>query len=140
TIHGYNFENRAHDASLNEFLAGYGYSAYICVDPIGDCDAHIPDPLYWALWYPVHRYVINKSGGSCVGFSGTAAELFNNIIIPQDYDPAALLANGIDGSGFPGHYDTSNTGGRYTRPPIPTDIWGRIRANHGAQTSAEYMI
>jgi Concanavalin A-like lectin/glucanases superfamily len=139
-LYGFSFDNQDHDASLNEFLAGYGYSAYICVDPIGDCDAHIPDPLYWALWYPVHRYVINKSGGSCVGFSGTAAELFNNIIIPQDYDPAALLANGIDGSGFPGHYDTSNTGGRYTRPPIPTDIWGRIRANHGAQTSAEYMI
>ncbi len=139
-LYGFNFENQAHDASLNEFLAGYRSSAYICVDPFGDCDAYIPDPLYWLLWYPVHRYVINKSGGSCVGFSGTAAELFNRIIVPQDYDPQALFANGIDGSGFPGHYDTSNTGGRYTRPPIPTDIWGRIRANHGAQTSAEYMI
>jgi hypothetical protein len=139
-IHGFNFDNQSHDASLNEFLAGYGYSAYICVDPFGDCDAHIPDPLYWALWYPVHKIVIDKSGGSCVGFSGTAAEMYNGIIVAPDYDPLAITANGVDGSGFPGHYDTSNTGGRYTRPPIPSDIWGRIRANHGAQTSAEYMI
>ncbi len=139
-IHGFSFKNEAKDASFNEFLSGYGYSAYICVDPIGDCDAHIPDPLYWGLWWPVHRMVINKSGGSCVGFSGTALELFNGLQTPQHYDPFALFANGIDNPGLPGEFDTSNTGGRYTRPPIPKDIWARIRKNHGAQTSAEYMI
>lgn len=139
-IHGFNFKNEAKDASLNEFLAGYGYSAYLCVDPVGDCDAHIPDPLYWGLWWPVHKLIIDKSGGSCVGFSGTALEMFNGLQIPQNYDPLALFANGIDNPGLPGEYDTSNTGGRYTRPPIPKDIWARIRANHGAQTSAEYLI
>ena len=139
-IHGFNFKNEAKDARFDEFLAGYGYSAYICVDPIGDCDAHIPDPLYWGLWWPVHKIVIDKSGGSCVGFSGTALELFNLVDIPQHYDPLAIFANGIDNPGPPGEFDTSNTGGRYTRPPIPKDIWARIRMNHGAQTSAEYMI
>ncbi len=139
-IHGFNFDNQARDASLNEFLAGYGYSAYICVDPFGDCDAHIPDPLYWALWWPIHKLIIDKSGGSCVGFSGTALEMYNGLKIPQNYDPLALFANGIEDPGPPGEYDTSNTGGRYTRPPIPKDIWARIRMNHGAQTSAEYLI
>lgn len=140
-IHGFNFKNEARDARFNEFLAGYGYSAYICVDPIGSCGAHIPDPLYWALWWPVHKIVIDKSGGSCVGFSGTALELFNLIDTPQHYDPQALFANGVDDyPGPPGQFDTSNSGGRYTRPPIPQDIWARIRMNHGAQTSAEYMI
>ena len=140
-IHGFNFKNEAQDARFNEFLAGYGYSAYICVDPIGDCDAHIPDPLYWGLWWPVHKIIIDKSTGSCVGFSGTAMELFNLLEIPQTYDPEAIFANGIDDNpGRPGEFDTSNTGGRYTRPPIPKDIWARIRMNHGAQTSAEYLI
>jgi hypothetical protein len=140
-IHGFNFKNEAKDARFDEFLAGYGYSAYICVDPIGDCGAHIPDPLYWGLWWPVHKIIIDKSGGSCVGFSGTALELFNLLDTPQHYDPGALFANGIDDHpGPPGEFDTSNTGGRYTRPPIPNDIWARIRMNHGAQTSAEYMI
>jgi hypothetical protein len=150
-IHGFSFVNEDHDALLNEFLAGYGYSAYICVDPIGDCGAHIPDPLYWGLWWPVHKILIDMSTGSCVGFSGTAMELFNLLEIPQDYDPEALFANGIPGprdhrfEGSPnpggwGEFDTSNTGGRYTRPPIPKDIWARIRMNHGAQTSAEYLI
>ncbi len=139
TIHGFSFDNEDHDALLNEFLAGYGYSAYICVDPIGDCGAHIPDPLYWGLWWPVHKIVIDKSTGSCVGFSGTALELFNLLEIPQTYDPEALFANGIDNPGAPGEFDTGNTGGRYTRPPIPKDIWARIRMNHGAQTSAEYL-
>jgi len=139
-IHGFNFKNEAKDARFDEFLAGYGYSAYICVDPFGDCDAHIPDPLYWGLWWPIHKLVIDKSGGSCVGFSGTALELFNLIDTPQHYDPLAIFANGIDNPGPPGEFDTSNTGGRYTRPPIPKDIWARIRMNHGAQTSAEYMI
>jgi len=140
-IHGFNFKNEAKDARFDEFLAGYGYSAYICVDPINDCDAHIPDPLYWALWWPVHKIVIDKSGGSCVGFSGTALQLYNLIDIPQRYDAEALFANGIDDNpGPPGEFDTSNTGGRYTRPPVPKDIWARIRMNHGAQTSAEYLI
>ncbi len=138
-LHGFSFDNEDHDALLNEFLAGYGYSAYICVGPVGDCGAHIPDPLYWSMWWPVHKIVIDKSTGSCVGFSGTAMELFNLLEIPQTYDPEALFANGIDNPGAPGEFDTSNTGGRYTRPPIPKDIWARIRMNHGAQTSAEYL-
>ena len=139
-IHGFNFVNRDRDASINEFLAGYGFNAYFCVDPVGDCDAHTLNPLYPLLWYPVHRELINRSGGSCVGFSGTALELFNNLIAPQRFDANALFANGISGDGFPGHYDTSNAGGRFTRPPIPTDIWAQIRQNHGAQTSAEYFL
>ena len=139
-LHGFNFENKGQDARFDEFLAGYGYSAYICVDPVGACGAHIPDPLYWSLWWAVHKIIIDKSGGSCVGFSGTALQLFNLLEIPQNYDPEALFANGIDDNpGRPGAFDTSNTGGRYTRPPIPKDIWARIRMNHGAQTSAEYL-
>jgi hypothetical protein len=138
-VHGFQFENDQTFPGLEEFLAGYGRSAYICVDPIGDCGAMIPDPLYWILWYPVHFIIIAKSGGSCVGMSGTALELFNGLQTPQTYDPLALTANGLKNPGLPPSWDASNTGGIYTRPPRPKDIWARIRMNHGAQTSAEYL-
>ncbi len=138
-IHGFNFKNQDSDATLEEFLAGYGFEAYFCVDPVGDCDAHVLNPLYLG-WYQVCRLIIDSSGGSCVGFSGTALELFNRLIPATRFDPNALLANGISDAGFPGHYDTSNNGGAFTRPPIPMDIWGQIRQNHGAQTSAEYLL
>jgi len=50
-VHGFNFVNSETFPDLYEFLATYGNSAYICVDPIGDCDARIPDPLYWLIWF-----------------------------------------------------------------------------------------
>lgn len=139
-IHGFQFDNDQTFPGLEEFLAAYGRSAYICVDPLGDCDAMIPDPLYWILWYPVHFVIIGLSGGSCVGMSGTALELFNGLQTPQSYDALALTANGIKNPGLPPAWDTSNTGGLYTRPPRPKDIWARIRMNHGTQTSAEYAL
>ncbi len=138
-LHGFNFENDQTFPGLEEFLAAYGHSAYICVGAFDHCATYVPDPLYWILWYPVHFIIIAKSGGSCVGMSGTAMELFNNRLIAQDFDPFALTANGIDNPGLPPSWDDSNTGGIYTRPPIPNDVWARIRMNHGAQTSAEYM-
>lgn len=139
-LHGFSFKNDQTFPGLEEFLAGYGRSAYICLDPIGDCDAMVPDPLYWILWYAVHFVVIAKSEGSCVGMSGTAMELFNGLESTTTYDPLALTANGMANPGLPPEWDTSNRGGIYTRPPLPKDIWSRIRMNHGAQTSAEYLI
>jgi hypothetical protein len=138
-VHGFHFKNDQTFPGLEEFLAAYGNNAYICVGAFDHCATHVPDPLYWILWYPVHFIVIAKSGGSCVGMSGTSVELYNSILLPQDYDPLALTANGINDHNLPGDWDTSNTGGIYTRPPIPEDAWARIRMNHGAQTSAEYM-
>ena len=71
---------------------------------------------------------------------GTSLQFFNGVFDAPDFDPDALTAIGIADPGFPGEWDTSNTGGRYTRPPRPKDAWARIRMNHGAQTSAEYIF
>ncbi len=139
-VHGFHFENDQTFPGYEEFLACYGNNAYICVGALGACATRVPDPLYWILWYPVHFIIIAKSGGSCVGFSGTSMQLYNNTMTAQSYDPLAITAMGINNPGLPGEFDTSNTGGMYTRPPIPKDAWARIRANHGAQTSAEYML
>lgn len=132
--HGFRFDNRGAGARLNEFLACYGQNAYI-----GECPACVPDPLYWGIWFFVYDYWMEESGGSCVGMASTAVQLFNDVRQPVDFDPDAFFANGILDPGFPGEYDTSNFGGRNNRPPKPKDIWAVIRANHGAQTSLEYL-
>jgi hypothetical protein len=132
--HGFRFDNQGASGRLNEFLACYGQNAYI-----GECPACVPDPLYWGIWFPVYDYWMEESGGSCVGMASTAVQLFNDIRQPVDFDPDAFFANGILDPGFPGDYDTSNFGGRNNRPPKPKDVWAVIRANHGAQTSLEYL-
>lgn len=139
-VHGFHFPNDQTFPGYEEFLAAYGPNAYICVGAFDHCATYVPDPLYWILWYPVHFTIIGMSGGSCVGFSGTAMQLHGGTFFPSDYDPLAIHSMGINDPGLPGEFDTSNTGGMYTRPPIPKDIWARIRTNHGAQTSAEYML
>jgi hypothetical protein len=138
-VHGFNFVNSETFPDLYEFLATYGNSAYICVDPIGDCDARIPDPLYWLIWYPIHAAIIHSTGGSCVGFSGSSLGLFHHVLNPVDYDPLAFTAMGMLSPGYAARWDESNTGGVSTRPPIPKNIWARIRMDHGTQTSVEYL-
>jgi len=71
-VHGFNFDNQDANASLNEFLACYDYRAYLCVGCCGYCATHVPDPLYWAIWWPVYYAWVSSSGGSCVGMSGTS--------------------------------------------------------------------
>lgn len=132
--HGFRFDNQGAGGRLDEFLACYGENAYI-----GDCPACVPDPLYWGIWYFVYDYWVGESGGSCVGMASTAVQLFNGIRRPVDFDPDAFFPNGILDPGFPGDYDKSNLGGRNNRPPKPKDVWAVIRANHGAQTSLEYL-
>ena len=139
-MHGFSFRNQGADAALNEFLACYGYNAYLCVGEFGVCATHVPDPLYWAIWWPVYYLWIGATGGSCVGMASTAMQLHSGALDAGDFDACAFTAIGIDNRGFPGQWDTGNTGGRYTRPPIPMDIWARIRMNHGIQTSLEYII
>ncbi len=138
-VHGFNFKNQESPPYLEEFLGAYGYSAYICIGVAGHCVSHVPDPLYLSLWFPVHQQFIERSHGSCVGMAGASMLLFNHVLVAQDYDPMALTANGIIDQGPPGVWDTSNAGGAFTRPPIPVDIWARIRLHHGVQTSAEYL-
>jgi hypothetical protein len=139
-VHGFTMDNQHGDPTLNEFLACYGNRAYLCVGCCGFCATRIPDPLYWGIWWPVYEIWISESGGSCVGMGGTSLQFFNGVLDPQEFDADALTAIGIRDPGFPGQWDTSNTGGRYTRPPKPRDVWARIRMNHGAQTSAEYIF
>jgi hypothetical protein len=139
-VHGFNFDNQGGSASLDEFLACYDYNAYICVGAFGYCATHVPDPLYAGIWFPVYKLWVGASGGSCVGMSSTSLQLYQGRLNPGDFDPLALTAIGISNPGFPGDWDTSNTGGRFTRPPRPKDVWARIRMNHGAQTSAEYIF
>jgi hypothetical protein len=138
-VHGFNFDNQDANASLNEFLACYDYRAYLCVGCCGYCATHVPDPLYWVIWWPVYYVWISSSGGSCVGLSSASMQLFSGTLQPDDFDSRALTAIGISNPGFPGEWDTSNTGGRYTRPPRPKDVWARIRMNHGVQTCSEYI-
>jgi Concanavalin A-like lectin/glucanases superfamily len=136
-VHGFRFDNQGAGGRLNEFLACYGRNAYICGGV-----ACVPDPLYWGVWYFVYDYWMEESGGSCVGLASTAMQIHNGLFRAVDFDPLdrAFTANGLLDPGFPGDYDTSNFGGRSTRPPIPNDVWAHARANHGAQTSLEYLL
>jgi len=136
-VHGFRFGNQAAGGRLDEFLACYGRNAYICGGAV--C---VPDPLYWLGWYFVYDYWMKESEGSCVGMSSTAVQIENGFSRAVDFDPLdrAFTGNGLLDPGFPGRYDTSNFGGRSTRPPIPLDAWAAIRANHGAQTSLEYLL
>jgi hypothetical protein len=133
-VHGFSFTNRAATGRLDEFLACYGDNAYIGVGP-----ARVPYPLYWAIWFPVYAFWIDASKGSCVGMASAAVQSSSGRFRAADFDPAAFTANGIEEPGFPGEFDTSNAGGRSTRPPVPKDIWAHIRQNHGVQTTAEYL-
>lgn len=138
TIYGMGFKNEAQSASLDEFLAVYGNNAYLCVGAFGLCITHVPDPLYWAIWYPVFKVWINESGGSCVGMSSTSLLLYHGNLNLINYSSTAYFPAGITDRGAPAKWEYG-TGGKILGPPKAGNLWAEIRKNHGVQTSAEFL-
>jgi len=116
----------------------YGDNAYICVGALGLCLTHVPDPVYWALWYPVFKIWINSSGGSCVGMASTSLLLANGNLPINQYSSDAFFPAGIEDRGAPAKWDYG-TGGKFFGPPKAGNLWAEIRKNHGVQTSAEFL-
>lgn len=137
-IYGFGFKNEPQDASLDEFLAVYGHNAYLCVGAFGLCLTHVPDPLYWTIWYPVFKIWINESGGSCVGMSSTSLLFYHGYLNVGNYSSTAYFPAGIRDRGAPAKWNYDSIS-KVTGPPKPGNLWAYIRMNHGVQTSGEFI-
>jgi hypothetical protein len=138
-LYGFGFDNEDQGASLDEFLAVYGDHAYICVGAFGLCLTHIPDPLYWTIWYPVYKLWINASGGSCVGMSATSLLLYHGRLRPETFDDQVFFPAGFTARDSSAAWDYDGALGKLTGPPDPDNLWAHIRRNHGVQTTAEFL-
>jgi len=118
----------------------YGNNAYLCTGVGGLCATRIPDPLYWAAWFPIYKYLwINESGGSCVGMSATSLQFHAGELATQDFDPDVYYPAGFDTNGEQAEWVNERTLGKFSGPPSPGNLWAHIRMNHGVQTSAEFI-
>jgi hypothetical protein len=137
-LYGFGFKNVGHETNLDEFLSSYGNNAYICLGGAGICAARVPDPIYWGLWYPIYRYWINHASGSCIGMSATSMLFYKGFLDSTQFDRRVYYPAGFLYSDWPARYDKS-----WLCPeadyPRPVNLWAHIRANHGAQTSAEFV-
>jgi hypothetical protein len=138
-LFGFGFDNQDQGASLDEFLAVYGDHAYICVGAFGLCLTHVPDPLYWTIWYPVYKVWINASGGSCVGMASTSLLLYHGRLRPETFDDQVYFPAGFTDRGGSAQWKYHGTLGKLTGPPDPVNLWAHIRRNHGVQTTAEFL-
>lgn len=145
TVYGFGFPNEKKSTSSGEFLASYGDNAYICVGAAGYCACRIPDPLYTIFYFAIYKWVLGSIDGSCNGIAATSVLFSQGLLDEQDFDPNVYKPSGYQGcdpddTAFPctpiagPSYDWSFCG--VTRP---ANLWGTIRANHGAQTSAEFL-
>lgn len=137
-IFGFGFKNEDESASLDQFLAVYGDNAYYCIGAFGFCVTHVPDPLYWAIWYPVFKIWINSSGGSCVGMSSTSLLFYQGNLNIGDFSSGAFFPAGITDRGAPAQWNYDSIS-KVTGPPEPGNLWAHIRRNHGVQTSSEFL-
>jgi hypothetical protein len=137
-LHGFGFKNESDEARLDEFLAVYGDNAYICIGAFGLCAARVPDPLYWAVWFPVYKGIIDSTGGSCVGMSATSLLMYHGDLQPEAFDSSMSYAAGFTNRGLPANWEYG-IGGPIVGPPEPGDLWATIRMNHGVQTSSEFI-
>lgn len=141
-LYGFGFDNEADGASLNEFLAVYGQNAYVCAGiRVGDTCAgiRVPDPLYWAIWYPVFQIWIDNANGSCVGMAATSLLMARNILDVDRFNPDVFYPVGYTATGRPSDFQYDGIGGPVFGPPRAADLWAEIRKNHGVQTSSEFL-
>lgn len=138
SIFGFGFKNEDESASLDQFLAVYSDNAYICVGAFGLCLTHIPDPLYWGIWYPVFKIWVNSSGGSCVGMSSTSLLFYRGSLNIANFSSDAFFPAGIKDRGAPAKWNYDSIS-KVTGPPEPGNLWAEVRMNHGVQTSSEFL-
>jgi len=139
-IHGFGFANMETDPKFEGFLSVYRENAYHCVGLLGACATHVPNELYWILWWPLWNLIIRDTGGSCVGMSATSLLMANGELEPEDYDPEVHLPFGFEMAGDPATYSNGSICGLLCNPPTPSNLWARIRRNHGVQLSREMIV
>jgi hypothetical protein len=135
-VDGFGFKNADTDPTLDEFLAVYGMNAYICVGFI-KCLTHVPDPMYWSVWFATYYLIMDGIDGSCVGMSATSLLFRTGALQPEQFDSATHFPAGFTqrdpAAVFTGPWH------RLTGPPKPGNLWARIRVNHGVQLSREVL-
>lgn len=139
-IYGFGFENEDDGAHLDEFLAVYGDNAYVCLGArFGDTCVGVPapDPLYWAIWFPVFTIWIDNANGSCVGMAATSRLMERDLLSPARFDPAVRYPAGITNVGKPKRYSYETL--PVFGPARAENNWAEIRKNHGVQTSSEFL-
>jgi hypothetical protein len=136
-LYGFAFDNQDDNGSLKEFLSVYGGNAYICVGAFGFCATHVPDPLYFALAFPLYKLAIGNSGGSCVGFAATSLLMHSGHILPWNLNPDVQFPAGFPTAGRPARWHHDGPLEMLVGPTKPANLWAHIRQNHGIQISAQ---
>ncbi|MGE0481582.1 MAG: LamG domain-containing protein [Phycisphaerae bacterium] len=134
-VWGFGFTNGGSGAGLDDFTAVYGFNAYICVDPFGECDLHIPDPIYMGLWLPVYQAWVGPVQGSCNGLSALSLLFRLGFEKTTDWDPNVLFPAGFTSTDYVPVWRRAG----FTRPAEPRNLFARIRQLHGVQTSDEFI-
>lgn len=132
-IYGFAFGNISDPSdrpSGAEFEAVFGNNTTICLGAFGRCAARVPDPFAW-FYYEAFYKPSMKEPGKCVGFAATSQLMARGELQPSQFTPGTFYAAGLPGAGA----------GERTPPRPqrfgPTNLWGEIIKNHGAQMSAE---
>ena len=150
-LHGFGFLNVGSGTDIDEFMAVYQYNAFVCpgvwdggvciiFTPIPVPSPPVPEPRYWAIWFPIFKIWLESGGdnnGTCVGMAATSQLMFHNHVRPDQFDPAVHFARGFDALVRPAHWDPDD----FPNVPIPrpVNVWAEIRKNHGVQTSAQFV-
>jgi hypothetical protein len=134
-VWGFGFVNGGTGASIHDFTAVYGFNAYICIDPFGECDAHIPDPIYMGLWFPVYSAWVGPVDGSCNGLSALSLLMRLGFERANAYDPNVNFPAGFTSSDYTPRWREAG----FTHPAEPRNLFARVRQLHGVQTSDEFI-
>jgi len=136
-VHGFGFENERFEPMFRHLLATYGRNAYFCAGirgRDGRCfGCLVPRPSYFAYRF-VYLPWIAASDGSCVGMAATSLLLANGDLDAEEFDPRVNYAGGFTDRG-PVHFDLDPCG-----TVDPVTLAAVVEANHGVQTSFEYIF
>lgn len=118
------------------FSAVYGENAYLCAGAFGVCATHVPDPLYFGIFYPAYLIARALTPASCFGMAGSS------LLVHQGYvDIADLGSNNVY---YPAGFTELDNSGDYDGwgvlgPAKPANPAALVESNHAKQLSANAL-
>ncbi|MBL9171008.1 MAG: LamG domain-containing protein [Verrucomicrobiales bacterium] len=125
-LHTFAFENVGDGHDIDDYRAAF--PGLVC-DPFKMVG-------FWA-WFPIYLLALND-GGECVGLCTTSDQLARGRLNAGSLLPGVHYAAGFPVSPLkPARF---NVDFERACAPLPINLWGQIRANHGAQLSSQFIM
>ena len=143
-VFGFEFDNHPFEPSHEDFDGVFGWNGWLCEIPLiqmEDCPCAFRNPYYESYFTSIYEPWLRASGGSCNGLSATSL-LFYWLVLDAEDNALLFGDEDTDGVHFPAGfqlYRRSESVDRLCEPYRPKNLIARVRANHGVQTSDEYI-